>query len=122
MTITMSSPDLQTLAKQSGKFVHGLDFPDQENYQEQKALLIELLDVLSEKYTSNTLNSELIFDAQAALLRRPVDKTAIYVIVRDIMRVARGGDTPCKSDRSEFATVGTLTNQSAPVAGHQAAL
>ena len=95
MNTVISQPDLTKLALQSSKVVLGLDFPDQENYLEQRELLMSLLESLQCKYNKGPDNSELLFDAHAALRSQPVNKLAIYSIVRDILNLARGANTPC---------------------------
>ena len=85
----MSQPDLMKLALQSQKVVHGLEFPEQEDFQGQREILTTLIDQLQRKYAGDQRVDELLFDAWAEVVRQPTDRLAMFRVTREIIRFAR---------------------------------
>jgi len=82
----LSKKDLTKLALLSGKVVHGMDF-DEEDFAKYKQQFISMLDELETRYT----NSELLFDARAAVMSVPTRKMDMYAMARSLVRLAREG-------------------------------
>ena len=97
------------MALLAGKVVNGMDF-DEENYAEAKAQFLRLIDELDSRYA----NSELLFDARAAVMSSPVRKMDMYVIAQSLTRLARK-DKPSVAERlAKLPGMAQLQREQAP--------
>jgi hypothetical protein len=81
----ISHQDLDQLASVSCEVVQQLDFPKAGALETKCHKMANLLGEMASRYE----NSELVFDAMAAVSSRPLRKMAVYTVARDILRQAR---------------------------------
>ncbi len=85
MNSNISHQDLDQLASVSCEVVQQIDFPASGGLEGKCRKMSSLLGEMAERYR----DSELVFDAMAAVSSRPLRKMAIYTVTRDILRQAR---------------------------------
>ncbi len=89
MHTEISQRDLDSLAELSSKMVHSVDFSENENFDSDRITFLHLLSQLDTRYG----NHELLFDARSIVLCKPFRKLDLYTLTRDLVRMARTGNT-----------------------------
>lgn len=89
MNIEISQQDLDSLVELSSKMVHSIDFSENENFDSDRITFLHLLSQLDTRYD----NHELLFDARSIVSCKPFRKLDLYTLTRDLVRMARTGDT-----------------------------
>ena len=84
MNISLEKQDLHELAKLSCSVVNEVDFPSAEKSGRYREMFLSMLDELDARYGTN----ELLFDARAAVLSRPLSKIELYLLTRKLVRLA----------------------------------
>ena len=84
MNISLEKQDLHELAKLSCSVVNEVDFPSAEKSGRYREKVLSMLDELDARYGTN----ELLFDARAAVLSRPLSKIELYLLTRKLVRLA----------------------------------
>ena len=84
MNRSLEKQDLHELAKLSCSVVNEVDFPSAEQSGRYKEMFLSMLDELDARYGTN----ELLFDARAAVLSRPLSKIELYLLTRKLVRLA----------------------------------
>ncbi len=84
MNSLLEKQDLQELAKLSCSVVNEVDFPSAEKSGRYKEMFLSMLDQLDARYGTN----ELLFDARAAVVSRPLSKIELYLLTRKLVRLA----------------------------------
>ncbi|MGI9318507.1 MAG: hypothetical protein ACR2QW_14350 [bacterium] len=84
MNQAIDNQDLHELAKLSCSVVNEIDFETAEKSGRYKEMFISMLDSLDARYGTN----ELLFDARAAVVSRPLSKIELYLLTRKLVRLA----------------------------------
>jgi len=84
MNNLLEKQDIHELAKLSCSVVNEVDFPSAEKSGRYKEMFLSMLDELDSRYGTN----ELLFDARAAVVSRPLSKIELYLLTRKLVRLA----------------------------------
>ncbi|MEJ2176636.1 MAG: hypothetical protein P8Y12_01485 [Gammaproteobacteria bacterium] len=84
MNNLLEKQDIHELAKLSCSVVNEVDFPSAENSGRYKEMFLSMLDELDSRYGTN----EILFDARAAVVSRPLSKIELYLLTRKLVRLA----------------------------------
>ncbi|MGI9317636.1 MAG: hypothetical protein ACR2QW_09915 [bacterium] len=97
MQLEMNQQDLGNLAALTSEMVHSIDFSEQEKFDQEKITFLHLLDHLDHHYG----NSEILFDARAAVSAKPFRKLDLYTVTRKLIRLARNNSVGIAEHHAE---------------------